>query len=395
VLDQVQGVSDRALTDTADLTDLNRLADLRLERLRALVRANPRSLDVDDHGAPVVRGEVLAVSPSPASLAIAAKAGFSIARRTTLEGLDVEVVVLSAPAGVPAREALKRLRALDPQGRYDLDHIYSGAGETGGAARNDGAPKGQADARGVRVGLLDTGVDAAHPVFAGETIEQRSFAPGGVKAGEHGTAVASLMVGRAAGFHGAAPGAGLLAADVFGTGPTGGSAEAIARALGWMAQNHIAVINVSLVGPPNLTLEAAVRAVIAKGVLVVAPVGNDGPSARPLYPASYPGVIAVTGVDARGRILFEAGRASHVDFAAQGADVRAAKPGGGFETARGTSFAAPVVAGRLALLLARPSPAEAVAAVARLGAGIAPQDRQNTDGILGRGVVRIPAQSGH
>ena len=150
------------------------------------------------------------------------------------------------------------------------------------------------------------------------------------------------------GFRGAAPGASLLAADVYGAGPTGGSADAIVQGLAWMAENHVRVINISLVGPPNLTLELSVRALVARGVLIVAPVGNDGPAAPPLYPAAYPGVVAVTGVDRRGKVLVEAGRAGHVDFAAPGADLQAARAGGGLTRVRGTSFAAPIVAGRLA-----------------------------------------------
>jgi subtilisin family serine protease len=346
------------------LTDLRRL---RL-RLRELVRANPRALDVDDAGAPVVRGEVLAISPTPASLAIARQAGFVVARRTMLEGLGVELVVLSAPEGTSARQALKMLRQGDPAGRYDLDHIYSPAGAVDAPAIGSAAETAHgADAK-IQVGLLDTGVAREHPAFADSRIEQRGFAPGGVKAADHGTAVASLMVGHAARFSGAAPGATLFAADVYGSGPAGGSADAIARALGWMADNRIAVVNVSLVGPANLTLETAIDAMLARGALIVAPVGNDGPAAPPLYPASYPGVIAVTAVDARGRTLFEAGRARHVDFAAPGAGLVAARAGGGFAGVRGTSFAAPIVAGRLALLLREPDPAQATAAKVRLGA---------------------------
>ncbi|WP_031310193.1 S8 family serine peptidase, partial [Sphingobium sp. C100] len=70
-------------------------------------------------------------------------------------------------------------------------------------------------------------------------------------------------------------------------------------------------------------------------------------AAPPAYPASYPGVIAVTGIDGRGRLLPEAGRALHVDFAAPGADMQAATMADGKGAVRGTSFAAPLVAGRL------------------------------------------------
>jgi subtilisin family serine protease len=84
---------------------------------------------------------------------------------------------------------------------------------------------------------------------------------------------------------------------------------------------------------------------------VVAAVGNDGPAAPPAYPASYPQAIAVTGVDARGRVLIEAGRARKIDYAAPGADLLAADARGGVQRVRGTSYAAPFVAARLSMLL--------------------------------------------
>jgi hypothetical protein len=60
-------------------------------------------------------------------------------------------------------------------------------------------------------------------------------------------------------------------------------------------------------------------------------------------------VIAVTGVDARGRALPEAGKPTHLDFAAPGAEMAAALPGQGYARVRGTSFAAPLAAARLLL----------------------------------------------
>ena len=146
--------------------------------------------------------------------------------------------------------SLKRLRALDPDGRYDLDHLYAGAGDGLVAARTE-AEAGATPAPGARIGLLDTGIDRKHPAFAASMIEQRGFAPGGVTPAAHGTAVASLIVGQMRGFRGAAPGASLLAADVYGAGPTGGSADAIVQGLAWMAENYVRVINISLVGPPR------------------------------------------------------------------------------------------------------------------------------------------------
>jgi len=186
------------------------------------------------------------------------------------------------------------------------------------------------------------------------------------------------MVGRTGAFHGVMPGAPLLVADVYGGSPANGSAMAIARAMGWLATRGARVINVSLVGPPNPLLQAAVRTLQAKGILIVAAVGNDGPAAPPQYPASYPGVIAVTGVDAKGKPLLEAGKPLHVDFAAPGADIAGAVPGGGWERLRGTSFAAPFVAASLARL----DHGNVDAAVAALTAQARP-----AKGAVGRGIV--------
>jgi subtilisin family serine protease len=131
------------------------------------------------------------------------------------------------------------------------------------------------------------------------------------------------------------------------------------------------VINVSLVGPSNRLLERAIKAVQARGIEIVAAVGNDGPAAPPQYPASYAGVIAITGVDAKGRALPEAGKATHLDFAAPGADMAAALPGQGYARVRGTSFAAPLAAARL-LLAGSPArlASEARRGKGRVGRGI-------------------------
>jgi subtilisin family serine protease len=228
----------------------------------------------------------------------------------------------------------------------------------------------------VRLGLVDGSAAAGHPALRRARVVQRAFAPGGARVTDHATAVASLMVGQAEPFRGAAPGASLFVADVYGTTATGGSAEAIARGLAWLAQNRVPVVNISLVGPRNSLLERAVAALNARGVVVVAAVGNDGPAAPALYPAAYPGVIAVTAVNGRRQVLPEAGRGPHVDFAAPGADMAAAGAGGGYLAVRGTSFAAPLVAG----LIARQGGDIGGLAAADLGA-------TGSDPVYGRGLV--------
>lgn len=325
------------------------LSELRRRTVERLLREHPRAVEADEAGQPVVRGEVVALAPSAAALALAQAAGFRIARRTALEGLGLETVVLSPPRGLSARAAVRRLRELDPEGQYDFNHLYQASGTaaaTGPAAH--AAPAAGGAGADVRLGLVDGSVAASHPALRRARITQKAFAPGGARTTDHATAVASLMAGAAGPFRGAAPGADLYVADVYGPTPQGGSAEAIARGLSWLAQNRVSVVNISLVGPPNRLLGAAVQAATGRGMTVVAAVGNDGPAAPPLYPAAYPNVVAVTAVDARRRALPEAGRGAHVDFAAPGADMAAAGAKGGWLAVRGTSFAAPLVAGMIA-----------------------------------------------
>jgi subtilisin family serine protease len=150
-----------------------------------------------------------------------------------------------------------------------------------------------------------------------------------------------------------------------------------------MARERVGVVNVSLVGPDNAVLSGAVRAALMRGHVIVAAVGNDGPAARPLYPAAYEGVVGVTGVDAQRRILPEAVRGAQVDFAALGARRAPVGANGDAVAVRGTSYAAPIVAGLLARELAQPEPQaaqKAVAQLARAAVDLGPRGRDNTYG---------------
>ena len=368
-LDSVSGVTETiARSGAATLLELRRL------RLDELVRTNKRTVERDGNGMPVRRGIVAVLNPDPAALQAALRAGFRIAADQPNPELAMRVVSLAVPNGKSAKAGLKLLERAAPGLQADYDHLYEPAGGplapvTAALAATSAAGSGRV------IGMVDGGV-ASHPSLAGARIEQNGFA-GSPQATGHGTAVASLLVGSQGPFRGAAIGARLYVADVYGGSRAAGSATAIVRALGWLSGHHAQVINISLVGPPNELVQRAIQIVQSRGSEVVAAVGNDGPAAPPQYPAAYPGVVAVTAVDASGRALPEAGRAAHLDFAAPGADMAAALPGQGYTRVRGTSFAAPLAAARL---LAAGSPA-ALAAEARPGKGK-----------VGRGIVCGPCR---
>lgn len=344
------------------------LAQLRKDRLALLIKTHRRELDRDQDGQPVRRGELIVIDPDPASLSAAIGRGFRVTEDDRIGELGIRLVTLAIPGELNAREGLARLRAAAPALQADYNHVY----EPAGAALLPVAATLAASAsvnQGTRIAMIDGGV-AAHPALARAGIEQRGFA-GPAQPTGHGTAVGSLLVGDQGAFRGAARGAQLFVGDVYGGSPAAGSATTIVRALGWAASKNPAVINISLVGPNNATLSRAIAALRGRGIAVVAAVGNDGPAAPPQFPASYPGVVAVTGVDSGDRALREAGRASHLDFAAPGADLVAALPGKGFTPVRGTSFAAPFVAARLAATGSMAGlAAEAVPGKGKVGRGI-------------------------
>jgi subtilisin family serine protease len=207
------------------------------------------------------------------------------------------------------------------------------------------------------IGMVDGAIERRHPALSHADITVLQFVgKNGAPGSSHGTAIASLLVGKDGEFSGHLPAGKLFAADVFGGAANGGSAADIARALNWMAVNRVAVTNISLAGPPNTLLAAAVKAFLASGHVLVAPVGNDGPAAPPNYPAAYPGVVAVTSVDREAHLQIDANR-GYARYAAQGVNVRAALLPSGYANVTGTSYAAPAVAAHLAALVETPDPA--------------------------------------
>jgi hypothetical protein len=382
--DTLRGPADRLL----GAGELVKLRELRLSQVDRLLREHRDVLETDPRGEPVVRREILAWSPSAAGLAAAAAAGLSVIREQRLDGLDQTMVVLGVPAGADTAAMLANLRALDPQGWYDFNHVYTGSSAGELAPGQAGPQRAGPDKAGAAVvGLVDSGVDSGHVVFRDAAI-RRWGCDGQAHPSAHGTAVAALMVGQSARFRGVAPGATLYAADIYCDSGTGGSADKIAGALAWLAREKVGVINMSLVGPPNVALERVVGAMVRRGHLLVAAVGNDGPAAPPLYPASYPGVVGVSGVDRHGRTLPEAARGPQVLFAAPGNNMVSAAIGAPpYRPVRGTSFAAPIVAALLAGSLAHPDPAGARAALAALARQASRTDAATISNETGYGIV--------
>lgn len=313
------------------------LVQLRNEALDRLLRNNRDAIERDRLGNLARRGELLVLDAAEEELAIAVAHGFRIAGRSSIEGLGLTVVRLVVPSGQSLSKGQARLEELLPKATISADTLHHSAGAS--MARASGpSPVSGKPAIQTAIGVIDGGVAAGSGIRA-----QRGFARGAPQASNHGSAVVSLLF--------AAGARNVRVADVYGDDPAGGNALAIAQALGWLVQEGAKVVTISLVGPSNPVLARGIAAAQQRGMVVIAAVGNDGPAAPPAYPASYQNVVAVTGVDRWNRPLIEAGRALHLDYAAPGADLWVRNAQGRAAKVRGTSYAAPLVATRLAAAL--------------------------------------------
>jgi subtilisin len=208
---------------------------------------------------------------------------------------------------------------------------------------------------GVRVAVLDTGIDYNHPEFEGNYQGGYDFVfddsdPFDDNSRSHGTHVAGIIAaeGNGTGVIGVAPEADLFAVKVLDGGGFG-LAEWIIAGIEWAVDNNMDIINMSLEGPDSLSLQLACDAAYEAGVLLVAAGGNLGVNVS--FPAAYASVVAVTATDMADAKAFSPS-GPQVELAAPGVDILSTVRGGGYDVLSGTSQAAPHAAGTAALLFA-------------------------------------------
>ena len=360
--------------------EFSRAEASRAELRRAAARLATRGYDAADvldsyerdaAGRWFKRGEILIVATSPIDPALAQLGLGPPSRRTRLDASGLDVVVIDAPHG-ETLETLAALRAALPGAAIDLNYVYVVQGGPPTAAVSPSSTSNHIPR--ATVGMIDGAVATQSSERIAFTT--RRFVSGASITNGHAAAVAAILA-RAT----AAAELRVIAADVVSAGPMEGAlAEDIARALDWTAQEGAGVINVSLTGPPSLTLTVVAGALSTRGHIIVAAAGNDGPNAAPPFPAALSSVIAVTAVDARQRIWRRATRGPYVDFAALGVDV-------GTERLSGTSYAAPVVAGVLARMLPAPDITRAAEARTRLAASARDLGAPGPDPVFGIGLI--------
>jgi hypothetical protein len=206
----------------------------------------------------------------------------------------------------------------------------------------------------VLVAVIDSGVDATHPELEGMIAESFDAIGSGEEPHSHGTAVAGAIVAHAR-LMGVAPQARILAVQAFGRKDETAEATTyrISKGMDWAISRGARVINMSFTGDRDPLIEQRVAQAPRQGLVLIAAAGNAGPKSKPLFPAAYPDVIAVTATDADDKLFAGANQGHHIAVAAPGVDLLLPRPERGYQVTTGTSFAAAEVSGIVALMLER------------------------------------------
>ena len=260
----------------------------------------------------------------------------------------------------------------------------------------------QLDGAGVTIAVIDTGIDSSHPDLLGTVIDGVDFSTVGVPNGTsgvgssafHGTMVASLIAGQGStgsGVIGVAPKAKLLAISIGLGVPGSNTDEQIAQAVRWAVDHDADIINLSLTRNSQTwprSWDDAFSYAFENDVLVVAAAGNrTDQSSRPSAPATIPGVVSVGGVTKNQEPAEASTAGLGVAISAPAEDLLGAYPGEGYRIWDGSSAAAPLVSGLLALMKQADPKASANDLIERLLTSATDLGLPGYDANYGHGVI--------
>jgi type VII secretion-associated serine protease mycosin len=205
------------------------------------------------------------------------------------------------------------------------------------------------------VAVVDGGVDAHHPDLQGsvlpgvDLVNPSLSANGEADDNGHGTGMAGLIVAHGQS-RGIAPAAKILPVRAF-SADTSISEPQIPAGINWAIDHGASIINISASGGPDrAALREAIDRALANNIVVVAAVGNTPTDKAVDYPAAYPGVVAVAGVDREGNHAATSVTGPAVVIAAPAVDIYSTSINGGYRTGVGTSDATAIVSGVVALI---------------------------------------------
>lgn len=287
-----------------------------------------------------------------AVLAELARRDMNVKRRNDLQALGHVIFVVTGNA-----DLADELQAALPETAVDMNEDLSAAhGPRLYAKDMMGWPEAETPCitkmqnDPIKVGLIDGAVDSLHPAFIGRNLIQENFLNNTAAANKtHGTEVASVISGsaRAEGFDGLLPRVNLYNAVALRQSGDEmlAATDAVLRGLDWLLLKEVRLIGAALAGRKNRVLIRGFESALARGAVIFAAVGNEGPASPVAYPAAMEGVFAVTAIDAAGRTYRHAsGQKNAVNVSvikAPGVDIWVAQPGGGGAYRSGTSYAVP------------------------------------------------------
>ena len=376
-----------------------------------------------DGGAPAVppteRQVMITYPPGPPSLwarttaDLAQNYGLRTIYSWTMASLGEQCVVFEVPRDRSPQELVRRL-ASDPRvGSAQTVETFQVQGQAQGSQTQGSQAQGSNDpyahlqhgsqairidqahrmatGKGVKIAMVDTGVDFDHPDLRGRVVKAQSFVDQGERTFTtdiHGTAVAGLIAASAnndVGIVGVAPGAEVYALKACWQQPPG-SREAVCnsytlvKAVDFAITQGVQVLNFSLAGPRDPLLGRLIGHALSRGIVVVA---ADGGAPSRDFPASYQGVIGILGSDdLRGGLTVPAGGKPLSTLAAPSVDILTTVPHGSYDFFSGSSLAAAQVSGIAALLLEKSpklTPAQLAAIIHKTARTLSPSTIAQVD----------------
>jgi subtilisin family serine protease len=287
-----------------------------------------------------------------------------------LNSLRVQCIVYEIPGDRPLASVLDRLRRDPRVESVQINSVFAGMQASHSdqyAALEYGAIAMRADqahrlstGKGVRIMVIDTGMDKEHPDLRGRVTKIANFVEGGETSfaqDAHGTGVAGVIGARAndgVGIYGIAPEAELMAAKACWYPKSRDNAAlcsswTLAKALDFAINMNSQIINMSLSGPADALLERLIQAAQGKGIIVVAAAAQDADA--PGFPADMASIIAVIASDSKTHARVPTWLSSRGFLAAPGIEILTTAPRESYDFLSGSSLAAAHVSGAIALLL--------------------------------------------
>jgi len=361
---------------------------------------------------PTDRQVMITYPPGPPSLwarttaDLAQNYGLRTIYSWTMASLGEQCVVFEVPRDRSPQELVRRLAADPRVGSAQTVETFRVQGQAQGQAQGSNDPYAHlqhgsqaihidqahrmATGKGVKIAIVDTGVDFDHPDLRGRVVKAQSFVDQGERTFTtdiHGTAVAGLIAASAndVGIVGVAPGAEVYALKACWQQPPA-SREAVCnsytlvKAVDFAITQGVQVLNFSLAGPRDPLLGRLIGHALSRGIVVVA---ADGGAPSRDFPASYQGVIGILGSDdLRGGLTVPAGGKPLSTLAAPSVDILTTVPHGSYDFFSGSSLAAAQVSGIAALLLEKSpklTPAQLAAIIHKTARTLSPSTIAQVD----------------